>query len=306
GSYGDYPITLTVSEPQGNCSDDQQIVLRVVPVIPVIDFDATQLEGCRPLTIRFSNHSFSADDGSYKWEFISSTGEIIGTSEEINPVFTFYDPGIFSVRLTGANALGFEAEKVKENYITVHDLPEALFAVRPHRVFLPGGQLYTQNLSKHATKFVWDFGDGNTSELIDPVHEYTATGTYDITLTAINELGCADSLIRQGFVEVVEGGNTRIPNAFTPSSTGPTGGRIGSGDINDVFLPLTEGVVEFKMQIFDRWGNLLFQSLSKDTGWDGYDHKGDQLPAGVYVYKLYLRFSNGERMEKIGDITLIR
>ncbi|MDH5400202.1 MAG: PKD domain-containing protein, partial [Cyclobacteriaceae bacterium] len=49
GSYGDYPITLTVSEPQGNCSDDQQIVLRVVPVIPVIDFDATPLEGCRPL-----------------------------------------------------------------------------------------------------------------------------------------------------------------------------------------------------------------------------------------------------------------
>ena len=60
------------------------------------------------------------------------------------------------------------------------------------------------------------------------------------------------------------------------------------------------------MQIFDRWGNLIFETKDKTIGWDGYDKNGQLLPAGVYVYKLVMRLSNDQRTTQIGDVTLIR
>jgi gliding motility-associated-like protein len=67
-----------------------------------------------------------------------------------------------------------------------------------------------------------------------------------------------------------------------------------------------EGVEEFQMEIFDRWGNLIFQSIDKNQGWDGYDKHGRLMPAGVYVYKLTMRLSDSQRTTQIGDVTLIR
>ncbi|HYG20853.1 MAG TPA: gliding motility-associated C-terminal domain-containing protein, partial [Ohtaekwangia sp.] len=75
---------------------------------------------------------------------------------------------------------------------------------------------------------------------------------------------------------------------------------------NDVFLPVMKGIEEFQMQIFDRWGTLIFESRDKNQGWDGYDKNGQLLPSGVYVYKLTLRLSNDQRTTQVGDVTLIR
>ncbi len=60
------------------------------------------------------------------------------------------------------------------------------------------------------------------------------------------------------------------------------------------------------MQIFDRWGTLIFESKDKNVGWDGYDRNGRLMTAGVYVYRLVMRLSNGQRTTKVGDVTLIR
>ncbi|HNT49988.1 MAG TPA: gliding motility-associated C-terminal domain-containing protein, partial [Cyclobacteriaceae bacterium] len=73
-----------------------------------------------------------------------------------------------------------------------------------------------------------------------------------------------------------------------------------------VFLPIVKGAEEFNMQIFDRWGNLIFESNSANIGWDGYDKNGRVLPAGVYVYKLTIRLSDGQRSTQIGDVTMIK
>jgi gliding motility-associated-like protein len=67
-----------------------------------------------------------------------------------------------------------------------------------------------------------------------------------------------------------------------------------------------EGVEEFHMQIYDRWGNLIFESRDVNQGWDGYDKNGRLLPAGVYVYKITLRLSDSQRTTQVGDVTLIR
>jgi gliding motility-associated-like protein len=100
----------------------------------------------------------------------------------------------------------------------------------------------------------------------------------------------------------------KVPNAFTPNVNGSTRGNgvPGSGTFNDVFMPIVKGAEEYTMQIYDRWGNMIYETVDKNQGWDGYDRNGKLMPAGVYVYKLVIRLSNGQRTTKVGDITLIR
>jgi gliding motility-associated-like protein len=71
-------------------------------------------------------------------------------------------------------------------------------------------------------------------------------------------------------VEVIEGNEILIPNAFTPNLDGSTGGSRYSSGRNDVFYPVTEGVIAYKMQIYNRWGEILFDTDDTSRGWDGY------------------------------------
>src|SRR5204862_6949310 len=131
---------------------------------------------------------------------------------------------------------------------------------------------------------------------------------YDLKLFAQfdhgNNIVCADTLARK--VTAKQGGVTKVPNAFTPNPNGPSGGVSGNGSFNDVFLPIVKGADEFNLQIYDRWGNLIFESNSTQIGWDGYSKEGKIMPAGVYVYKVTIRLSDGERSTQIGEVTMIR
>jgi gliding motility-associated-like protein len=199
--------------------------------------------------------------------------------------------------------------------------PQAIFTARPKQFFVPDTPIDLLNDSQGANEYLWDFGDGVTSIEIEPGHTYLLEGTYDILLTASNDHGskdidgdgvldgnviCVDTAMQT--VVAREGGATKIPNAFTPGVNGPGDGRINENgsEINDVFLPITSGVQEFLMQIFDRWGNLIFESNDKNFGWNGYDKNGRLMPAGVYVYKLTLRLADDQRETRIGDVTMIR
>ena len=86
------------------------------------------------------------------------------------------------------------------------------------------------------------------------------------------------------------------PDAFTPN-----------GDkLNDVFLPVYKGViVEYQLNIFNRWGELIFESKDIDVGWDG-TYKDKLCKQDVYVWKVYVKFSNGQVYIKAGDVTLYR
>ena len=192
---------------------------------------------------------------------------------------------------------------------TVHARPFADFLVSSRVVYIPDQEAFFNNLSKNATSYFWDFGDGTTSIEESPKHAYKEVGFYDIMLIASNDFGCVDTLHRSAEIEAIKGGQVNTPNAFTPSLTGPSGGNqegaLDPSRINDVFLPRLEGVEKFRMLIYNKWGQLLFESDSKMKGWDG--HFQNQLsPSGVYVYKLELRFSDGRDVVKGGDVTLIR
>lgn len=309
-------VTLVVTSNAGGCQDTQskQFEIEVPPLSA--DFVATPLFACFPVEV--TAESFAAGN-VVEWELIDESGRTAATSSEPEPVFAITNPGKYTLRLTTyyETLPDNTASQIKD--LEIYDLPRASFETRPTTVFIPDQEVRTFNFSTGANLFEWDFGDGNTSSAFEPEIKYRVEGEYPIQLVAGFDHGdkdvdgdgildgniiCYDTLSRT--VIAKDGGLTRVPNSFTPSPNGPNGGNGGSGSFNDTFLPITKGVEEFQMQIFDRWGNLVFESRDKNQGWDGYNRNGNLLPAGVYVYKLVLRLSNGERTTQVGDVTLIR
>lgn len=295
-THGTFTITLTVANE--DCAEQVTATVLIHPIPPILDFDYQPSSGCIPLTVHFTNLSQYADPTTYHWSF----GENQGTSRAENPTYTYYEPGIYSVTLSATNVTGEVVTLTKEMIIEVLPQPNAAFDVKPREVSFPNGILYTSNQSIGATQYHWDFGDGTTSSEFEPQHEYKTEGVFDITLTATNDEGCSDSMKLVAGVRTVRSGRILVPNAFSPSLSGP-GSSTGK---NDVFRPaLQQGFSEFKMMVFDRWGELLFETNDPTQGWDGY-HKGKLCPQDVYIYKIEGRYSNGEPVTRVGDIHLIR
>lgn len=294
-TYGVYTIRLVVTDNVCEEVHTQQVEILAIP--PVVDFSYDPPSGCTPLTVRFTNLSQFADATTYQWNFGDQS-----TSQSVNPVHTFYEPGKYTVTLSASNATGQMVTETKQEIIEVFPQPVAGFEVKPFIVYLPGGILYTDNRSFNASRFEWDFGDGNTSTEYEPQHLYKQEGFYTIKLTAYNQFDCPDSIVRENIVKVEKGGQVLIPNAFSPGGGGSTAGSDGK---NDVFLPLTQGVTEFELLIFNRWGELLFQSRDPEQGWDG-TYNGRLCQQDVYIYKMAGSYENGEKFVRIGDVNLIR
>jgi len=250
--------------------------------------------------------------------------------------FEIFVPGTYTVELRAENVQsGQFAEEVRTDLINVYEAPLARFEMRPSTVvYVPDDELFTFNFTdigrgtdsedefgrSRSLLFEWDFGDGTDvvtgdAESPDSFHTYELEstdqdgGVWPISLTATFDYGSISCTnVFRDSIRAEFGGTVATPNAFTPNPNGSNGGEVIPGDeSNDVFIPQIDGVLSdgFLMQIYDRWGVLIFESTSADIGWDGY-YKGELMPQGVYVYKLDLKLANGEREVRIGDITLLK
>ena len=266
--------------------------------MPKVEFTLDTNEGCPPLTVQFLNKSLNANS-KFTWDFGDNN---ISTHE--NPRHTYYSPGEYTVELS---TTGPDGSKVADDTtIIVHRKPEADFEVAPHEIYIPEQHLQAYNLSIDADRFLWHFGDDSTSTLEGPRHEYQDTGSYSIGLEVWSKYNCYDSIVKPNLVEVIQSGKIKFPSGFTPNPHGPVGGRWETNNrSNDVFHPIVKGVDEYRLEIFNRWGVMVFQSDNVNVGWDGY-YEGELAPEGVYIYKVYGRFNNGRTFEKVGDFILIR
>jgi len=295
-TYGNYTISLTVSDM--DCIKSQVTTVTINPIPPILDFDYAPAFGCAPLTVFFTNLSQYADPSSYFWQF----GTNQGSSRAVNPTYTYFEPGIYSVTLTATNVLGDTVSITKSMIIEVFTSPTAAFAVYPQVLNIPGDILYTNNRSFGASSYIWDFGDGTTSTEVEPTHKYTEEGVFDIQLIASNGDGCADTTKVTSAVQTIKSGQLLIPNAFTPNLSGPGSTNLSE---NEMFLPLMRNVVKFQMYVFNRWGQMMFESSNPDLGWDGYFH-GKLCQQDVYIYKIVVEYDDGKTITKTGDINLIR
>jgi gliding motility-associated-like protein len=283
-----------------HCRDEAIQQVSVKAVGPVSAFEAPEA-GCPPLEIQFVNKSYFATQ--YYWDF--GDGNI---SQEEKPMHVYMLPGRYEVSLTVTGETGTGQTS---RIITVLNPPAANFSVEPNPVVLPGDWAQMINLSSNSHAYHWDFGDGNSSDQESPMHYYNKPGTYTIELTAFSDTDpqCRDQI--SGELQVATESSLSdcylyFPNAFTPNPSGPNGGTYQLGDpANNVFHPKHQGITEFSMQIFNRWGNKIFESDDINVGWDGYLRE-TLMPMGVYVYKAQGKCSGGEMLEKKGDLTLVR
>jgi gliding motility-associated-like protein len=187
----------------------------------------------------------------------------------------------------------------------VSEVPYATFKQSRNVVHIPSEEIFFTNLSEHAKSYFWDFGDGNYSSEKNPVYTYTDTGRFTITLVAISENGCSDTATVEKAVLATAEGTIKVPNAFTPSLVGSASRNISSEGLNDIFKPIVEGITEIEMQIFNRWGEVMYSCKGQVCdGWNGH-YKGKLCKQDVYIYNIKCRLKNGEIIEKVGDVMLL-
>jgi gliding motility-associated-like protein len=292
------PVYYTVTVTDDGCSAASPGSTATFTVVvnprPVINFTRTP-NGCAPLTVILTGTSNGVND-IYEWG-----GAASGTG---NPKqITFADSGKYSISLHVINpATGCSADTIRKDYITVFPKPIASFYATPQSASILDPTIYFTNTSQGATNYSWDFGDPatgtvmNSSILVDPNHYYDHVGQYNVHLFATSNLGCIAEALMQ--VEITPDFALYIPNSFTPDGN----------NINDIFQPMGVGINEdnYRMDIFDRWGELIFTTNNFRKGWDGSVKGGKQAPQGAYVYKLMVYDMEGGKHPFVGHVTVIK
>lgn len=251
---------------------------RVTPVDP----------GCFPYRVAFENMSTSAED--YYWDFGDGN-----TSTDMHPEHEYASAGTYTVKLIIVDSSTCNIIDSTFLQVVVNPVPTAEFTTTP---VTPTENTPTvfYNLSTGGTryKYLFDDGDSTIKTTMDTVmHQYNATGSYNPCLIVYNEFECIDTVCHQ--VTALINPLLDVPNAFTP----------GRGGQNSIVKVEGFGIGRMTWRIYNRWGQVVFQTNNRKTGWDG-TYKGQIQPMDVYAYTLDVEFTDGTKTRKTGDITLIR
>jgi gliding motility-associated-like protein len=151
------------------------------------------------------------------------------------------------------------------------------------------------NASGGAVKFNWHFIDNNgfRASTLNTSYLFEQAGTYPVSLVATNSFGCSDTVVKAVVVE--PDFSIYVPNAFTPNDDGR----------NDVFFAKGRGIVGFHMGIFDRWGELIFETQDFFKAWDG-TYRGQACKSDVYTWKISASDKYGKTKYVNGSVTLYR
>jgi len=291
-NWGLYDVELLTFSPY--CRDSISKQIQITPPPPQAIFEP-DTSGCPPLDVTFRNQSVYAD--SYVWNFDDGS-----YSTEASPTHKFWQSKAHQVELV---AYGLSGTDTAKQIILVHPSPKALFEAYPREAKNLKQVFKFLNNSLDGNRFLWDFGDGNTSSDENPAHVYKEPGIFTVSLYVWSDQNCPDSLIQEKLINVMEGeGSTVFPNAFVWNGTGPSGGNWGENAIdNTIFHPHMENAVELRMLIYTRWGEMIWETNSVYVGWDGYLLSGELVEPGVYVYKAWVSYRDGSQEVMAGDVT---
>lgn len=294
---GTHKIIYTTDPDSRGCYASDTININVLmPPLPVSGF-MPDTSGCAPLLVKFRN--LSTNSVSFKWDFGDNS-----SSSETDPVHVYSTPGEYIVTLTATNISGSDNHHAS---VSVFPVPEAIFTIFPVDVINNNQVVVFTNYSTDAVSYLWNFGDGSRSDEFGPWHKYDTEGTYNVSLVVTSKDGCKDSsTFRSPVVVKYKTGTLRFANAFRWNRSGPTGGYWEEGVPDDeIFRPFADNVIEYHLQIFNRWGVLLFESTELQKGWDGYFDKTKLALEGVYVYKVTGRYADGKYFTITGNVTFL-
>lgn len=294
GDYNNQPQVYTVYVDDG-CTipgDTGYFVVNVYPK-PRGNFNADVRQGCPPLIVTFTAQSTNTND-TYFWNF--GNGITMGGN---NVSTTYEGVGFYPVSVYITNQYGCRWDTTIQNYIQVYPQPIADFEPYPNVATVDNPLINFTNLSVYADAYQWYFGDPyssiNISNEQHPYHMYEYAGDYEVYLVATNQYGCKDITKKKVRIEPIY--RLFIPDVFTPDGN----------NLNDVFNVKGIGIDDknFKMIIFDRWGEKVYETTDLYKGWDGTVKKGGKAKQDVYVYKIYTQDIKGNKYEYTGHVTCL-
>lgn len=277
---GTYVITL-VSTDFIPCKDTFTKVVQVDST-SIISMTASDTVICRGGQITFEGTYTTIGLTGVSWSFGDGTGYA-----NANPVQHSFDAtGSIPVTMTVSYRACNTVSATRN--LRIYDNPSLYLG--PDTTICPGGtpiELYDLiNAPNPLASWMWNTGETTPNIIVDH------PGYYSVTVT-IN--GC----IGIDTVWVANDCYVNFPNIFTPNGDG----------INDYFFPrslLARGLVSFKMDIFNRWGQKIYETKNTDgQGWDGKFNDQPQ-PEGVFVYIIDAEFKDGQKLHKQGNVTLVR
>jgi gliding motility-associated-like protein len=306
GTVGTGPHNVPVNQSQilhvtatNSCGQSLQdavdLVLEIPPTIILPDVMGI---GCAPLTVEFPD-SLTTANVTWLWDLGDGT-----TSTAPAPTHT-YSAGSYTIGLVVTTPAGCSAAAANSSSVTAYEGPVAGFTASTYSTDMSQPMVeFTDGSTGAINAYSWTFGDGGTSADQSPSYTYTDVGTFDVVLEVTDINGCTASATQQ--VELLPVYDIVIPNGFTPNPSGGNGGAYDPNDLsNDVFYPFVRFVKEYRMRIWNRWGELVFESDDVRRGWDGF-YRGQLSQQDVYVYRMEIRFVDDRTAERSGDITLFR
>ncbi|CAG5085921.1 PKD domain-containing protein [Parvicella tangerina] len=264
-----------------------------VNTIPNVSFNADNLDGCAPVDVNFTETNVPAGS-SCLWSF----GDGGASTDCSNVNYSFENPGCWDVTLQVTTPEGCQTSSTITDYICVYDYPDPDFVFGPQPTTILEPTINFTNLTSGATTYTWTFdtaGNQDQSTATNPSYAFGDVGTFEVCLDAVSAEGCpaqaCDSvIISEEFI-------VYVPNAFTPDGD----------EVNNEFVPIISGIIpdSYEFMVFNRWGELIFQTQIVGDGWDG-TYKNVMSQEDVYVWKLKVEDQVGESHEYIGHVTLIK
>jgi len=301
-----YPTATTtykvyVKDNCGTPTASKEITINVMPA-PSVDFYSDAQAKCAPFTVSFTE--VSPNEGqTYLWYF----GDLNSSTASFakNPVHTFNDAGVYDISLTVTSLNGCKKTKTILEMITVYPRPVANFYAIPEIVSIVEPVIYFENYSIGASVNYWSFGDGDSSNVTNPIHDYSTNleiKTFDVQLIAVTDKGCKDTTVKQ--VRIVDQFTFYAPTAFSPDKDG----------INEFFYIKGNGIdsKSFYMAIYDGWGERVYETKTyapekpETWGWNGRIKGKEIAKNGSYYWIVIYKDMYEVEHKKSGSVTIIR
>jgi gliding motility-associated-like protein len=300
-NFGAYNVTLEAIDQLTGCFNEA-IQSLVIHESPDADFVISDTLACGSLDV-----AFNALDLNPSWSYFWTFGDGATSNQFGLAGHQFIASGCFDISLQISTPEGCVSDTTQFDAVCVYPEPIAAFTMDDPVVSSLTPEVQFFNSSLFADSYLWEFGDGTTSQTENPNHLFPSDpATYVIILTASNNVGCQDTAALS--VTIWQDLAIYVPNTFTPDED----------EYNQTFKPvLTEGFKKdsYHMTIFNRWGEVVFESKDLAYGWDGSLGNPDDLNGlgilkcqdGTYTWKIEVtELQSGEVRKFLGHVNLIR
>lgn len=266
-------VTVTISEP------------------PVVNLNPDLGTYCQGEYFSVSNSGTNNPAWTYTWVFADGT-----VSHDMTAIHVFNSYGQFDVSLTIVNQEGCQSAAAASGTVTINPSAVASFTSDKIEVTTIDPVFHFTNTSQNASEYEWHFGDDDMSFVTNPTHSYDTYGQFTVTLNANNVYDCPDQA--HLVVTVKPSFELYVPNAFTPDGD----------EFNNTFMASGYGILEtdFTMEIYNRWGELIFESHNMQIGWDGSYAGTERVQDGTYTWVIRFKDLTNTLHEKNGHLSLLR